>query len=193
MKKQIAISLITVALAGTALAQSSGYSGTRSTATVYAPERQVTGFIEPSAIYVPAHDGSDDAFGGALSVGAIIHKHHMPGLDIAYFEADYDAGPGKMKFMPLTSSYQFALPLSKYVQVRPGVFGGAMFEKSKDRPGISNSNRTAFTCGASLGLDCTINKNVSIGVSGKWMHVNDVKDLRERDMALVGVNFSVKF
>ncbi len=191
MKKQIALSILALALAGPASAQ---YSSVPTPASVaHAPERMVAGFVEPSVIYVPGNSGVDDSFGGALSGGVILHKNHMLGLDLAYFEADYDRGPGKMKFMPLTTGYQYLLPLSKCVLVRPGVFAGAMFEKSKGRPGISNSNRTAFACGASLGVDYAINQNVSVGISGKWMHVDDVKDLRERDMAIVGINCSVKF
>lgn len=165
---------------------------------MYAPgarayERPVTFFVEPSVIYVPGNSGSDDAFGGSLSGGVTLYKHHMPGIDLAYFEADYDKGPGKMKFMPLTASYQYALPLGKNFEMRPGLFAGAMFEKSKDHPDISNSSRTAFTGGASLGFDYVFNKYVSVGVSGKWMYVNDVKDLRERNMAIIGINCNVRF
>lgn len=190
MKKQITFSILALALAGPAFAQ---YSAPAPVSVTYASERPVAGFIEPSVIYVPGNSGVDDAFGGALSGGVILRQNHMLSLDLAYFEADYDKGPGKMKFMPLTMGYQYLLPLSKYITVRPGVFAGAMFEKSKDHPGISNSSRTAFTCGASIGVDYVINKQVSVGVSGKWMHVEDVKDLRDRDMALVGINCSVTF
>ena len=185
MKKQIISTLLAFTLVGTAFAQTSSNS--------YANKRPVGYFVEPSVFWVPSNNGLDDGFGGALSGGVILYERHMVGLDLAYFESDYDKGPGKMKFMPLTASYQYIQPLSQYFQMRGGVNAGAMFEKSKDHPGISNSSRTAFTGGVSLGLDWVINPNVSVGLSGKWVYVNKVKDLRERNMALVGLNCSVKF
>ncbi|MDF9831912.1 outer membrane protein W [Ereboglobus sp. PH5-5] len=183
MKKQIALSILAIAFAGSAFAQLSGDVSTR----------PVSFYVEPSVFWVPSNNGLDDGFGGAISSGAIFHKHHQVGLDFAYFEADYDKGPGKMKFMPLTTSYQYLIPFGKCFQARAGVHAGAMFEKSKDQPGIRNKSRTAFTGGASLGLDWVINKNVSVGVGGKWLYVDETNDLRERNMALVGLNCAVKF
>lgn len=215
MKKQITLSLMAFAVAGTAPAQSQmlsdstpvmgGQAAVRQTSPTavpepaavagggYAGERLIAWFVEPSLFYVPANNGLDDSFGGMLSGGVILQGRHKLGLDFAYFEADYDRGPGKMEFMPLTASYQYVLPLSNGFQVRPGVFAGAMFEKSDGRPGVSDSSRTAFTGGLSLGVDYAINETVSVGVSGKWMYVDEVKDLRERNMALIGINCSVKF
>ncbi|MDR0352844.1 MAG: hypothetical protein LBI02_05700 [Opitutaceae bacterium] len=185
MKKQIALLLAAFALSGMAFAQA-----------VPAPARATRpaeSFLTPSAHYMPRGNGLKGSFGYSLSSGVVLHESHRLGLDIGLFDADYRHGPGKMKFMPLTSSYQYALPFSDQLQMHAGVFAGAMFEKNRNQPGISNSRRTAFTYGTTLGFDFAMSESFSAGVSGKWLHVDKVKDLRKRDLPLVGLNCCVKF
>lgn len=186
MKKFIALSLVAFSLAGTAFAQATS-------ATAAVMQKPVAFFGEAAAIWVPSNNGLDDSFGAALSGGVVLRGSHILTTDIAWFEADYERGGGKMEFIPLTAGYQYAMQFGNNLQMRASALAGAMFEKSSGHRGVGNSSRTAFTYGASLGLDYVITRNVSVGVSGKWMHVDSVKDLRERDMALVGINCSVKF
>lgn len=192
MKKHIILSLIALTVAGTAYAQSTTVPSP-ATFTDYSAKRAVSGYIEPSVIWMPGNSGLSGAIGGQLSGGVALYENHLLGLDLAYFQADYDHGPGKVQFIPLTVDYQYVLPVSEYFSLRGGAFVGAMFEKSKGRPDISSKSRTAFTGGLSIGADFIINKYVSIGISGKWMHVNKVNDLAKRDMPLIGIDCLVRF
>lgn len=191
MKKYMAISLLAVSFAGAAFAQQSVPAP--SAVEDGSPSKLVKFYGEAAALWVPSNNGLDDSFGATLSGGVLLRDHHILTTDVSWFEADYENGGGSIEFIPVTLSYQYALPLGKNFQGRAGVLAGAMFEKSDSQPGISNSSRTAFTYGASVGLDYAFTENVSAGISGKWMHVDEVEDLRERDMALVGLTFSVKF